>query len=148
MSEIEGINHITLSVRDLEESFKFYTKVLKCRPLVKWKRGAYLQAGGVWLCLSVDRHTRTKPLDEYTHIAFQVNEFDLRAVAERIRQSRVRIWKENTSEGQSLYFLDPNGHRLELHATSLKDRLAHLKDSPYDGLTWFIQESEDVSDNV
>lgn len=137
MSEIEGINHITLSVRDLDESLKFYVKTLHFKPIVKWKRGAYLEAGNMWLCLSLDRHARHKPLSEYSHIAFHVNEFDLRSVAERIRQSRVRIWKENSSEGESLYFLDPNGHRLELHANTLQDRLAYLEHYPYEGLEWF-----------
>lgn len=134
---IQGVNHITLSVRDLAVSFQFYTKVLQCQPLVKWQRGAYLQAGSLWLCLSVDANTRTKPLPEYTHIAFDVNEFDLKMLSDRIRQSNMRIWKENTSEGESLYFLDPDGHRLKLHATSLQDRLASLQLAPYEGLEWF-----------
>ena len=134
---IQGVNHITLSVRDLSASFQFYTKVLLCQPIVKWHRGAYLQAGSLWLCLSVDAHTRNKALPEYTHIAFDVNEFDLKILSDRIRQATMRIWKENTSEGESLYFLDPDGHRLELHAASLQDRLSSLKLAPYKGLEWF-----------
>ena len=49
---ISGVNHITLSVIDLDKSFKFYTEVLSCKPVAKWKRGAYLLAGNLWLCLS------------------------------------------------------------------------------------------------
>ena len=33
---IEGINHITLSVRALEESLPFYTEVLGCKLEAKW----------------------------------------------------------------------------------------------------------------
>ena len=54
---VVGINHITLSVSNLEISFNFYTQILGCKPLAKWKRGAYLLAGNLWLCLSVDRNT-------------------------------------------------------------------------------------------
>ena len=55
---ITGINHITLSVIDLDKSFDFYIEVLGCKPVAKWKQGAYLLAGDLWLCLSVDEQTR------------------------------------------------------------------------------------------
>ena len=42
---IRGVNHITFSVRDLEVSFRFYTKVLGLRPVARWYKGAYLEAG-------------------------------------------------------------------------------------------------------
>jgi catechol 2,3-dioxygenase-like lactoylglutathione lyase family enzyme len=32
---ITGINHITLSVCDLEKSFKFYTEILGCQAIAK-----------------------------------------------------------------------------------------------------------------
>ncbi len=34
---ILGLNHITLSVSDLEKSFNFYTKILGCQPIARWK---------------------------------------------------------------------------------------------------------------
>lgn len=55
---ITGINHITLSVINLDESFNFYTQVLCCQPVAKWKQGAYLLAGDLWLCLFLDERTR------------------------------------------------------------------------------------------
>lgn len=73
---ITGVNHITLSVIDLDKSFKFYTEVLSCKSVAKCKRGAYLLAGNLWLCLSLDEQTRKKALPEYTHIAFNVSEKD------------------------------------------------------------------------
>lgn len=57
---ITGVNHITLSVIDLDKSFKFYTEVLSCKSVAKCKRGAYLLAGNLWLCLSLDEQTRKR----------------------------------------------------------------------------------------
>ncbi|KAB8321112.1 hypothetical protein SD81_006350 [Tolypothrix campylonemoides VB511288] len=48
---ITGINHINLSVKDLEESFKFYQEVLGFQPIAKWKKGAYFLAGDLWFCI-------------------------------------------------------------------------------------------------
>lgn len=41
---------------------------------------------------------------------------DFVAVVARIRAAGASEWKDNSSEGASLYFLDPNGHRLEVLA--------------------------------
>ena len=42
----------------------------------------------------------------------------------------------NHSEGRSLYVLDPDGHKLEIHVGTLADRLESLKRKPYAGLVW------------
>src|SRR4051812_12134757 len=103
---ITGLNHLTLAVRDLERSFSFYQEVLGFRPLMRWSEGAYFLAGDLWFCLSLDPATREGPLPEYTHLAFDVAPADFPAAADRIRGAGAPSWKENTSEGASLYFLD------------------------------------------
>ncbi|MCE8044207.1 glutathione transferase [Halomonas desiderata] len=135
---ITGINHLTLAVRDLERSFDFYTRVVGLQPVVKWARGAYLHAGDDWICLSLDAETRTGPLPEYTHVAFSVGAEAFARCTNVIREQGVAIWKENRSEGDSLYFLDPDGHKLEIHTGDLQTRLAALRETPYEGLEWFI----------
>ena len=134
---ITGINHITLSISDLARSFWFYTTVVGLKPVARWARGAYLTAGSDWVCLSLDTQTRTAPLAEYTHLAFSISADKFESCAESLRTHGVTEWKENRSEGNSLYFLDPDGHKLEIHAGNLESRLASLRAEPYEGLQLF-----------
>lgn len=134
---ISALNHITLSVSDLERSFTFYTGTLGLRPRARWARGAYLSAGDLWLCLTLDAHCRQGPLAEYTHIAFTVNAAQFAQHAAALKEQGVALWQQNSSEGDSLYILDPDGHKLEIHVGSLETRLASLRSAPYDGLRLF-----------
>jgi len=106
---ISGLNHITLSVRDVDRSFGFYVETLGAKPLARWSKGAYLLAGDLWLCLTPDERTRSSPLPEYSHIAFSVSGPQFADAAARIGASGAAIWQDNRSEGPSLYFLDPDG---------------------------------------
>ena len=99
-------------------------------------RGAYLKVGPLWLCLSRDENARSSPHADYTHIAFSVTTENFAPLSERLMAECV-IWKENVSEGGSTYFLDPDGHRLEIHVGSLETRLAHYRDNPSKGARVF-----------
>ena len=137
MTMIRGVNHITLAVRDLARAFDFY-QAIGCTPLARWSSGAYFRAGKLWLCLSVDATTHAAPLPEYTHIALDVSAEDFEVACRRVRNSGATIWKENRSEGPSLYFLDPDGHKLELHVGDWQSRLAAMKAKPWEpGIEWF-----------
>ncbi|WP_414587392.1 VOC family protein [Scytonema sp. PCC 10023] len=135
---ITGINHINLSVKNLEESFQFYQEVLGFQAIAKWKKGAYFLAGDLWFCIFEDENTRDAPLKEYTHIAFTVSEQDFAKISDRIRKSQAKIWQENTSEGASVYFTDPNHHKLEIHASDLATRIKTAKENPYEGMEFFV----------
>lgn len=130
---LQGINHITIAVSDLERSLGFYTHLLGMKPHVRWDSGAYLSLGGIWFCLSLDE---AAPARDYSHIAFDVAKESFDEVANRLRHEGVVEWKKNKSEGSSLYFLDPDGHKLEIHSGSLQSRLESLKSRPYPGLVW------------
>jgi len=98
---IKGINHITLSVKDVDQSFEFYTQILGFKPVVKWPKGAYLLAGDLWFCLFLDDNTRKSKLPEYTHIAFTISEQNFKVMSERIKKSGAKIWQENQTEGET-----------------------------------------------
>ena len=131
---LEGINHLTLAVSNIEQSIKFYNQVLGFRKEAKWDNGAYLTLGSLWLCLSLDRVSKN---ENYTHYAFTINETQILAFKSRLKTFKVKEWKNNTSEGSSIYFLDPDGHKLEVHTGNLSSRLAACRINPYKGMIFF-----------
>jgi predicted enzyme related to lactoylglutathione lyase len=135
---LKNINHITLACTDIEKSFTFYHDVLGFKPLVKWDKGAYFLVGEFWFCLNVDLNR--KPNSCYTHYAFSVNYDDFNYMAEQISKSGARMFKDNTSSGKSLYFLDPYGHKLEIHVGNWQERIAAKKEKidAWNNVEWFI----------
>jgi len=123
---VRGLNHITLAVVDLERSLAFYRDLLGLSLRAIWPAGAYLEPGSLWLCLSVDPKAATGPNDDYTHIAFDVDEARFDEFSQRVA-ANAPCWRNNRSEGASLYILDPDGHKMELHVGSLESRLAHYR---------------------
>ena len=128
---LKSLNHITVAVKDLEKSFRFYVDLLGMKPHARWAKGAYLSLDGLWFCLSVDE---SSPSQDYTHIAFEVENKDFDSMRVLLRSAKAEEWKKNSSEGNSIYFLDPDGHKLEIHCGSLQSRIESLKIEPYEGL--------------
>ena len=123
---ITGINHVTLAVSDLSRSVDFYADLLGCRLIRRRPGSAYLKAGELWLCLSVDPEAESAERPDYTHLAFSVPASGFAAAENRLKEAGVTTWKQNRSEGDSVYFLDPDRHKLEIHVGTLESRLASL----------------------
>lgn len=134
---VTGINHITLSIRNAERSFIFFRDILGFKPIAKWPKGSYFLAGNVWLALVLEKR-RKSLYAEYSHIAFTVSKNKLKYLKRIFKKSNVRIWQDNKTEGDSIYFCDPDGHKLELHCTNLKDRIKAAKANPWPGLNILI----------
>ena len=136
---LKGLNHITLASCDLQTSINFYQKLLGMKLHAKWDRGAYLECGDLWLCLSLDskRSFINPEASDYTHYAFSIEEKDFEHFLLSLEEAGIPIWKDNKSEGKSCYFLDPDGHKLEAHVGGLSDRLEACRKSPYDGMVFF-----------
>lgn len=135
---LQDMNHITLAITDIQRSFTFYREVLGLKPLCLWDKGAYFLVGNFWFCLNVDEKRQPSPC--YTHYAFTVSQNDFDEITARITQSGAYVFKENTSPGESLYFLDPDGHKLEIHASNWKERVAIKKENPglWKNVEWFV----------
>jgi len=135
---ITHMNHITLAIRDIDKSFSFYHDVLGLKPLVKWDKGAYFLVGDFWFCLNVDKNRLLNPC--YTHYAFTVTKEQFDKMRDVILASGAEIFKDNTSPGKSLYFLDPDGHKLEIHVGNWRSRIEAKKTDlgAWKNVEWFV----------
>jgi catechol 2,3-dioxygenase-like lactoylglutathione lyase family enzyme len=121
----------------LARSIKFYQDVLGFRLAAVWNTGAYFTAAELWVCLSLDDQKAERPGPDYTHCAFSISQSNFMLFAERLRSHGIKEWKDNESEGDSVYFLDPDGHKLEAHVGTLSTRLAECRIRPYAGMEIF-----------
>ena len=127
---INGINHITITTNNISKSFNFYKNILGFKPLCKWNNGAYFLVGNLWFCINYNKNTTT--VNNYTHIAFNVIQNDFEIIKNKIITSNASIFKDNISEGDSLYFCDPDGHKLEIHVGTWQTRIYSKKQEPGD----------------
>ena len=143
---ITGINHINIAVGSIETSFKFYKDIMGFIPLCKSEGSAYLLAGApdapgcLWFSLDLDRDQLRVPAKCNSHIAFSVSPEHFAEMSERIIESGAQIFKENTSPGDSLYFLDPDGHKLEIHVGNWRARIKARKADlgKWKNVEWFV----------
>lgn len=122
-----GINHITLATSDLARSIDFYRNILGLTLVTSWDKGAYFLAGNLWFCLNYDPKTKKKPTEEYSHLAFTIKLADFAAIKQTVIENKIPIWQENSSPGESLYILDPDNNKLELHTSTLQERLSWMQ---------------------
>ncbi|VEB04858.1 Fosfomycin resistance protein FosA [Klebsiella pneumoniae] len=114
---LSGLNHLTLAVSQLAPSVAFYQQLLGMTLHARWDSGAYLSCGDLWLCLSLDPQRRVTPPERGATTPIMrlvLAKPILLASPPALRLPAWAIWKLNRSEGASHYFLDPDGHKLEL----------------------------------
>ena len=134
---IKGISHITLAIRNLERSIHFYVETMGFTLVMRSDRTAYFLAGDLWFCVVEDPDLLTQERSDYTHIAFAIEQEDFPLLEGKLRSEEVQIFKTNESEGDSLYFLDPDGHKLEIHCGTLETRLEAIHQNPWDNAKVF-----------
>ncbi|MGB8955700.1 MAG: VOC family protein [Tumebacillaceae bacterium] len=130
--ETHGVNHITLFVRDLEVSLKFYTDILRMK-VVRYDPGdyAYLESGMTWFAIA------QKPIDGHvpqrlgvSHMALTVREEDFETALEHLRRNDVKIVREPIIRGmgKTVNFLDPDGVEWEFHTSNLAERMTVIEE--------------------
>lgn len=72
---LTGMNHLTLAVTDLDRSLHFYRDILKMTLHTRWKYGAYLTCGELWICLSADPEIIHRPIHQGLKWSIKVGHF-------------------------------------------------------------------------
>jgi len=133
---INGINHITISVKNIDKAFLFYKNIIGLKPIMKSGRSAYFLAGKIWIALDQrDDFTVSK---NYSHICFNVEKRQYKKFIKKIKENEIEEWQKNETEGESLYILDDSGNKLEIHYSKLKDRIKYGKKHFRNNVKWYI----------
>ncbi|MGW5358271.1 FosB/FosD family fosfomycin resistance bacillithiol transferase [Staphylococcus xylosus] len=133
---IQSINHVTYSVSDIKKSIIFYKDILKAEILVESDKTVYFILGGLWLALNEEKDiSRNEIQYSYTHMAFTIDESEYEEWYQWLNVNGVNILEgrnRDIRDKKSIYFTDPDGHKLELHTGTLQDRLDYYKEEkPY-----------------
>lgn len=127
-----GIDHVALSVRDLEKSLEFYTKVigLKISEREYQKPGTeyFLDCGSSLIGLiQGDEADGVHKLQDGglggNHVSFRVETKNFDQFCDELKNHGVTItYMKKRERSWSLYFLDPDGNKLEITAWPLEDK--------------------------
>ncbi|RFU60543.1 VOC family protein [Peribacillus glennii] len=125
-----GFSHITINISSLVKSLDFYSGILGMKITHKGNKDAYLEWGNAWVCL-LERPEKeaignSRGVD---HVAFFISSEDFDDAVAHLRSKNVKIVRgpEKRGVGSSVYFLDPDGIQLELHTSTLSERMAVWK---------------------
>ncbi|GHV91434.1 hypothetical protein AGMMS50268_19370 [Spirochaetia bacterium] len=76
--------------------------------------------------------------ENYAHICFNVPKKNFLQVIGAIKQRGIGEWQKNETEGDSLYLLDDSGNKLEIHYSTLKERIKFGKKRYGTDAQWFV----------
>ncbi|MDP2355420.1 MAG: VOC family protein [Beijerinckiaceae bacterium] len=122
MSDIVGVAHFSIPVRDVAISREFYVNIVGCKHLFSTPKGhmSFIDAGGVCLIL-VRQEGVINPVlqsSEGVHHSFSIDPECFDKAVERLRSNGVEIIGEEDRQGgvvngPRIYFRDPDGTVLE-----------------------------------
>ena len=128
--KVTGFSHVTINVRDLPASLRFYVDLLGVRLVHRGEHDVYLEWGAAWICLQEREreHGMAPPREPawgVDHVAFYIDRADFDAAVDALRQAGATIVRGPVQRGlgRSVNFLDPDGVQLELHTSTLAERM-------------------------
>jgi len=123
---VQGFSHVTINVSNLSRSLQFYAETLQMKIVHLGRKDAYLEWGNAWICLQ-ERPERLQQNHHLgvDHVAFYIAEKDFNSAVMHLRENNIEIVRGPVRRGigWSINFLDPDGTQLELHTSTLSERM-------------------------
>ena len=128
--QLEGIDHVGLAVRDVEEAAKWYADVLgfKRRYEGMWDGiPTFIGKGNTAIALFPARGGDSKPAGpasaiKMLHLAFRANSDGFVAAKKELKKRGIKFEFQDHEISHSIYFRDPDGHQLEITTYELQGR--------------------------
>ncbi len=123
MLKIDHIDHVAITVSDVERSIKWYQEVLGLERGYQDVWGncpAMVGTGNTWValfpCAAVhpDRVSNKKRVITMQHFAFRVDRFNFKWAQDELERRGIAFEFQDHEVCHSIYFLDPDGHEIEL----------------------------------
>ena len=122
MFELEGIDHVALSARDVERSAQWYIDVLGFERLHQgmWNGvPTFIGKGTIAIALFPARNRDSKTAAgaakiDMLHLAFRANRKNFLTAQEELKRRGIKFHFQDHEISHSIYFRDPDGHELEI----------------------------------
>ncbi len=118
---LEQIDHLAISCTDPEQSKDWYTKVLGFEHIYQGEWNGipiFLKLGSTALALFPDSHTsrlQPTPAKGISHFALRAaTQSDFQTAQKELRSHDIEFEYQDHEMAHSIYFNDPDGHRLEI----------------------------------
>jgi catechol 2,3-dioxygenase-like lactoylglutathione lyase family enzyme len=126
--ELEGIDHVALSVGDVERAAQWYIDVLGFarRHEGMWDGiPVFIGKGTTAIALFPVRSKESSAPSErrgvrMLHLAFRANRKGFLAAQEELKQRGIQFEFQDHEISHSIYFRDPDGHQLEITTYDLE----------------------------
>jgi catechol 2,3-dioxygenase-like lactoylglutathione lyase family enzyme len=119
--QLEGIDHVALSVRDVERSAQWYIEVLGFARRYEgmWNGVPTFIGKGTTAIALFPLRDNSEPAAraakiEMLHLAFRADRGNFQAAQEELKRRGIKFHFEDHEICHSIYFRDPDGHELEI----------------------------------
>ncbi len=113
----QGLDHVAITVSDLDRSERFFIEVLALeRVHPEWDppRIVASEASGLALFPAEGEDGASPAPSHFHHIAFRVDRAAFEAAQAELGERAIEFTFSDHGTAHSIYFADPDGHRLEL----------------------------------